>query len=329
MLIGAGVLGLVTIVGVLGFRHIGERDWLDSLYMVVITLSTVGFGEESSRPTGEKIWTICVIIVGISAVAYILGGFIQNMTEGEIQRALGLQRVTKEISRLENHTIVCGFGRMGRMVCDELAAHDQQFVIVETDSERHTEARNLGFLSCHGDATEEEILEGVGIGKAANLVSALTSDADNVYITLTARNLNQSLKIIARGEFPSTRKKLMQAGADRVVLPAAIGAQRIAAMIARPFTAEMLETVISDQDVGIEIDEFTIPAGSSLAGKTVQQAAIRSHYNLLVIAVRSKEAKMQVNPNESTTLGEGDTIILLGEREAVDRFRIENPLLGE
>lgn len=327
MLIGAAVLALVMIVGVIGFYYLGEdRDLLDAIYMVVITLSTVGFGERSELSPIEKAWTILVIAIGISTFAYILGGFLQKMTEGEIQRALGLQRITKEIARLQDHTIVCGFGRMGRMVCNELAAHSEQMVVIDNDAERLAEAKSMGYLGCNGDASEEEILQGVGIAKAKNLVSALSSDADNVYIALTARNLNSKLKIIARGEYPSTRKKLLQAGADRVVLPAAIGAKRIAAMIARPFTAEMLETVIGDQNVGIEIDEFTIPADSRLAGKTVQQAEIRSKYNLLVVAVRSKDGQMRVNPNENTSLGVGDTVILLGEKDEVDRFRAENPV---
>ncbi len=327
LVIGAIVMAVVMVVGIAGFWILGEdRDLLDATYMLVITLSTVGFGEKSGLKDPEKIWTIIVIVVGISVAAYILGGFLQKMTEGEIQRALGLQRTTKEIARLHGHTIVCGFGRMGRMVCDELSSHREQFVVIESNTDRYTEAKSLGYLCCHGDATEEEILEGVNVAKAKNLVSALSSDADNVYIALTARNLNDKLKIIARGEFPTAAKKLIQAGADRVVLPASIGAKRIAAMIARPFTAEMLETVIGDRNVGIEIDEFTIPPGNSLAGKTVQQAEIRSRYNLLVVAVRHKDGDMRVNPNENTSLGEGDTIILLGEKDEVDRFRVENPV---
>lgn len=222
---GAIVLVFVFVTGVIGYVVLGDRDWLDATYMMVITIATVGFGEHSDLEPGEKVWTIIVIVFGISAVAYVLGGFLRKMTEGEIQRALGLQRTSKEISRLQGHTIVCGFGRMGQILCEELHTLHQPFVIIERKPERITEAQNLGYLCSHGDATEEEVLLATNVSKAKNLVSALASDADNVYIALTARNLCPQLKIIARGEYPSTRKKLLQAGADRVVLPAAIGAR--------------------------------------------------------------------------------------------------------
>ena len=221
--IGSIIFGIVVGTAVLGYCLLG-RSPLDALYMVIITISSIGFTERSDLPPIEKGFTILVIVFGMTAAAYALGGFVQLMTEGEIARVLGLRRLTKEIERLSGHIIVCGFGRIGHFVAEELHRHQQEFVLVEHSAERVAEAENLGYLVLNGDAREEDVLEAVGVKRAKTLVTALNTDADNVFITLTSRELNPKLHIIARGELPSTRKKLLQAGADRVVLPAAIGA---------------------------------------------------------------------------------------------------------
>ncbi len=220
---GAILLAVILAASVCGYRLLG-RSWLDALYMVVITVATVGFGEHTDLPPAEQVLTIAVILFGISAWVYTVGGFLQWMTEGELEKALGARRMTSEIHHLQQHVIVCGFGRMGQMLAHDLRCAKQRFVIIENDPQRVILAESLEYLVYSGDATEEDVLTAVGIERAKTLVVALPNDAASVFITLTVRNLNRDLQIIARGEQPSTQKKLVQAGADRVVLPATIGA---------------------------------------------------------------------------------------------------------
>ncbi len=320
--IGSIIFGIVVATAVLGYCLLG-RDPLDALYMVVITISSIGFTERSDLPAVEKGFTILVIIFGMSAAAYALGGVVQLMAEGEIARVLGLRRLTKEIERLSGHIIVCGFGRIGHFVAEELHRHGQRFVLVEHSAERVAEAENLGYLVLNGDAREEDVLEAVGVRRAKTLVTALNTDADNVFITLTSRELNPSLHIIARGELPSTRKKLLQAGADRVVLPAAIGAQRIAAMIIRPSTVELLELVTGRGVMDVALDELPIGQGSPIIDQTVQTIEARKRFSLLVVAVKRASGDMSFNPDEKLRFAVGDTIILMGRVEDIERFRGE------
>lgn len=190
--IGAIVLGIVFATAVVGYR-ISGRDWLDAVYMVVITISTVGYGEASTLPPGQQILTICVIVFGISAAVFTLGGFIQMMMEGEIDRALSLGRTTRAIERLQRHVVLCGFGRIGQILANELKSKNQSFVVIDNNPEAVGEAQNAGCLVLLGDATEEEVLVSAGVQRAQSLVTALPNDAANVFITLTSRNLNREL----------------------------------------------------------------------------------------------------------------------------------------
>ena len=321
--LGGVVLATVLVVAVAGYRFIGQRDWLDSLYMVVITISSVGFGEKSDLSASEKMFTVAVIVVGMSAAGYTLGGLLQLMTEGEITRTLGLRRMTNEIERLKDHVIICGFGRMGQILAEELQRQRQPLVIVDHTPEAVTEAQSQGYLAYNGDATEEETLQAVRIEDAKTLVTVLPSDAANVFIALTSRGLKQQLQIIARGELPSTRKKLVQAGADRVVLPAAIGAQRMAAMITRPSMVELMELVTASSVVDVAMDELRIPHTSTLINRTVQQIEARRRHGLLVVAVKRSTGDMLFSPDENYSFQADDTVIVMGRPEDIDRFRGE------
>jgi voltage-gated potassium channel len=317
---GAIVLLAVFFVAVIGYRIAG-RGWLDAIYMVVITVSTVGYGETSSLSPVQKVLTMGVILVGISAAVFSLGGFIQMMMEGEIDRALSLGRTARAIERLDGHVVLCGFGRIGRILAKELAAKGQSFVIVDHATEAATEAQNLGYLVRMGDATEEEVLRSVRVERAKTLVTALPSDAANVFITLTSRDLNRSLQIIARGELPSTEKKLLQAGANRVVLPAAIGAMRMAAIITRPSAIELLELVAGRSVLDVEVDEIAVAARSPLVGRTIGDSQARRLGGLLIVAVKQKAGAMVFNPGAEVVFQPDDTLIVMGRVEDIDRFR--------
>ena len=320
--IGLATLGSVFVVAVLGYWLAGW-SLLDSVYMVVTTMSTVGYREMGPMTPALKWFTIVVIVVGVSTAFYILGGLIQMMAEGEINRALGLRRVTKEIGRRSGHIVICGFGRMGEALAAELQHRKQSLVIIEKQPQQVNEAIALGYLAMCDDATQEAALVTAGVKQAKTLVTTLPSDADNVFITLTARDLNPGLQIIARGEFRSTEKKLLQAGADRVVLPATAGALRMAAMITRPSTIELIELVAGRNVAEVMIDELTVPPDSPLAGRSVREAQPRSRYGLLVVAIRQANNNLLFNPGADAVFQGGGGVIVMGSLEDIERFRKE------
>lgn len=320
---GAVVLGTVIVTAVLGYRLAGW-SWLDSVYMVALTVSTVGYREAGPMTPGLMVFTIGVIVCGMTAATYTLGGLVQMVTEGEIDRMLGTRRTSREIERLSNHTVVCGFGRIGQMLSAQLRRHEVTLVIIEQDPKHLAEAHAQGLLTVAGDATEEDVLQAAGVERARNLVTGLPNDAANVFITLTARTLNRDLHIIARGELPSTEKKLLQAGANRVVLPAAIGAVRIANILTRPSAVELLELVAGQSRIDVEIDEIVVPPGSPLAGKSVAQTEAKRTHGLLVVAVKRGTGEMIFNPDSEFVLRAGDTLIFMAKVEDISRFRKEH-----
>ena len=322
--IGLTILGIIFVVAVLGYWVAGW-NLIDSLYMVAMILSTVGLGEVHQLNPALKVFTTLLIVVGVSAVFYIVGGMIQMMAEGEIDRALGMRRVSREIERLSGHIVICGFGRMGEILARELRRLNVPLVILENDPERIAAAGSLNYPALNDDATEEEALRHAGVGRAKTLVTTLPRDADNVFITLTARNLNPDLMIIARGEFPTTEKKLIQAGADRVVLPAATGALRMAAMITRPSAVmELIEVVAGRQVGGVEVDEIIIPDGNPLVGVSVRNSQTRSRHGLLIVAVRQPDGKLIFNPDPDTIFEGRGSAIVMGCADDIDRFRVEH-----
>ena len=318
--VGLITLAIIFILAVFGY-HMTGRDLLDSTYMVVITLSGVGYGEDSHMVAAEKIFTILVIVFGLTTGFYIIGGFVQMMAEGEINRAMGVRRVSREIERLSGHVVVCGFGRVGCTLADQLEKRNCPFVVMDNDPEQIAEASARGYLALTDNATEEEALILAGVQRAKTTVIALPSDADNVFITLTARNLNPDLQIIARAGSPSTEKKLLQAGADRVVLPAAAGAMRMATMITRPSTIELIELAAGRHAAEVEIDELTIPSSSPLVGATVRDSQTRAIHGLLIVAVRHVGGDLLFNPDADTEFLANDTVIIMGRMNDIERFR--------
>jgi len=322
--VGLATLAVVFVAAVCGY-WLGGWDPLESIYMVVTTLSMVGYrddiGGQMTPPL--QVFTIVVIVFGISTALYILGGIFQMMTEGEINRALGLRRVTREIKRLSGHVIICGFGRVGETLAGELRRRKQSIVVLDRDADRIAEAASLDYLALNDDATEEQALVNAEVRRAKTLVTTLPSDAENVFITLTARNLNPDLQIIARGESRSTEKKLVQAGADRVVLPSAAGAMRMAAMVTRPSSIELIELAAGHHTAEVEIDELTIPGESPLVGCTVLDSQTRRRHGLLIVAVRKADGRLTFNPDADTVFQGGDTVIAMGRPDDIERFRQE------
>ncbi len=323
--IGLLILAGLFVAGVAGYWLWG---WtlIESVYMVALVFSTVGLEEVHQLTQGQMVFTTVLIVLGVSAAVYVTGGFLQMVAEGEINRRLGMRRMTREIERLRSHVVVCGFGRMGETLAAELHGGRIPFVVIERDPERIAEASAQGYLAVNDDATQEEALLGVGVMHAKTLVTTLPSDADSVFITLTAHNLNPAMRIIARGELRSTEKKLIQAGADQVVLPATTAAQRMATMIRRPSAVELIEVVAGRQLTEIELDELLITKASPLDGVTVRQSEPRTRHGLMIIAVRHANGRLEFNPGGNTVFQTGSTVVVMGRREDIDRFRADYDL---
>ena len=322
---GIAVLAITVVVAVMGYLAAG---WtlLDAIYMVVITIFGVGYGEvQPLESTGLKVFTILVIIAGVLSAAYIVSGIVQLITEGEIRRALNLKRMTREIEHLENHVIICGYGRIGQMVARQLKQLHQSFVVIDTSAERIALARDRGFLMYQGNATDEAVLHEVGIARARALATVLPDDATNVFITLTARELNPKLMIVARGEIPSTEKKLRLAGADQVVLPATISANRMAHLIANPTAVDFLAQTggragMNELLAELDVQLTELQMDSSMVGGTISDLEVRGQGTFIIVALRRHDGEVMIHPSRDTYLATGDVLIVMGHQGDMPSF---------
>jgi voltage-gated potassium channel len=320
--LGAIVLVVTFVAAVVGYRLCGYA-WLDAVWMVAITVSSVGFGERSVLDAPAKLLTLGVIVFGMSAAFYTIGGLLQMLTEGELERALGHRRMTRDIRRLKDHIIICGFGRMGEILAAELERVQRPFVVIDNDPERILEAADRQYLCLSGDASEETTLREARVDHARAVVTGLPSDAANVFITLTSRNLNPQMQIVARAEHQSTEKKLRQAGADRVVMPAIVGARQMVRLLTRPSTADLIELVFETSFLDYELDEIAVTESSKMAGITVRETEAHRVHRLLVVGVKDKEDHMVLNPDAEYVFKPGDIVIMMGHTEDIARFRDE------
>jgi len=327
---GMGIFLITIILAVIGYMVISGASIIDAWFMVVVTIFSVGYEEVIPVVTPlEKIYTTLVIFLGCSSLLYIIGGFIQMATEGEIARALGEQRNTREIDKLRDHAIICGFGRMGQIIAQELALSKYPFVVVDCEKGSVKEAQDLGYLVVSGDATEEETLKLARIEHAKSLASVLPNDAMNVFITLSGRTLNKDLHIYARGEVHSTEAKLVQAGADHVVLPAAIGGLRLAHMIVRPSASHLLETIegsimINDdlEQLGVRLSEIHIEEGSEFVGKSLGELEIMGEGAFLIVAIYRADGSVVKKPTCDCACQAGDTVIVIGNSDRIPHFTL-------
>ncbi|TWT33070.1 potassium channel family protein [Blastopirellula retiformator] len=327
MVTGAVLFLMICVVAVVGYVSAGW-DLADSIYMVIITIFGVGYGEvQPVQSIPLRALTIMVIIAGYGAVIYTVGGFMQMVVDGELQKALKARRMTKEIEKLTGHTILCGVGRMGSILARELHAEGKLFVVIDSDEARLAAAEALGYLIVKGDATEEWVLEQAGIHRAALLTTVLSADATNVFVTVTAREMNPELTIIARGENPRTEKKLIGCGANKVVLPTAIGAKKLAQMIIRPSAENLLEQLTHRSDlneelgrIGLHFDELEVAPGSSLVNKPLGEIELRSNHGFLIVGIRHPDGSTILNPPPESRLIAGDIVIVLGHDDDIPQL---------
>jgi voltage-gated potassium channel len=317
-------------VAIIGYWSAGW-SLLDAIYMTTITIFGVGYGEV--RPMQDprlRVFTMFVIVAGCSSTAYVIGGFVQMLAEGQLNRVLGARRMTKGIAQLSNHTLLCGYGRVGQQLAKELLAANQTFVIIDTNLERLREAEALGCLVLVGDCTEEDVLILGGIDRARVVASVLSDDAANVFLTLTARDLNPTVQIIARAESPSTEKKLLRSGANRVVLPTAIGATKIANLISCPSAESMMDEagvrVLNEQleQIGLKIQEFPVGVNSSIEGTELSRIEASSKSGFVIVAVQRADGTLLRQPDGETVLAAGDVLMVLGHAGHLEQLKLSS-----
>ena len=303
----------VVLIGAVGYMFIeADRpvDFLDAVYMTAITVSTVGYKEVWPLSRSGQLWTIGVIAFGVATVSYSLTSLVALVVGGELRSQRERIKMEKGIQNLRDHVIICGFGRMARLTLKELIKRDVHVVVVEAERNKVADLREAGATYVIGDATEESTLLQAGLTRAKSLVVTLPSDADNVYVTLTAHTLCPRLEVVARADQPSAEVKLLRAGASRVVCPSVIGATKIANILTRPTVVDFVEVAVKGVD--LEMDEYVLAEDSALVGKTLRTSRLRRNTGAIVVGIKRAGGEALVNPDPDAVLECNDTLILVG-----------------
>ena len=306
------LLVLVMLIGTAGYHYIEHWPWFDGFYMVITTLTTIGYQEVHPLSHAGRVFNVFVIVSGVSLLLLGVGLLSQALLEFELQSFFGRRRMEREIGRLESHFIICGMGRVGRKVARELARQSVPLVIIDNSDAKRARFAHENWLAIAGDATLEETLRQAQIEKARGLIAATTTDATNLYIVLTARGLNPHLKIIARASEDAAEKHLLTAGADQVVSPYSFAGQRIAQSLLRPHVVSFLDTATTHLGMDLEIGEIHITSASAFAGKTLESSRIRQERGVIVLAIKRRDA-MRFNPAPDERIEPDDCLIAMGE----------------
>lgn len=306
------LLALVVAIGITGFHYIEGWSWFDGFYMVITTLTTIGYQEVHPLSHQGRIFNVFIILAGVSLVLLGVGALSQALLEFELHSFFGRRRMEREIEGLEGHYIICGLGRVGRSVARELARKPVPFIIIESSEAKRERYAAEGWLVIAGDATQEQALRDAKIEHAAGLIAATTTDATNLYIVLTARGMNPHLKIIARASEEAAEKHLLTAGADSVVSPYSFAGQRIAQSLLRPHVVSFLDTATTHLGMDLEIGEIQVGENSSFAGKTIESSRIRQERGVIILAIKRQEA-MRFNPAPDERIEPDDCLIAMGE----------------
>jgi voltage-gated potassium channel len=302
----------VIAVGTLGYRFIEAWNWADCFYMTIITVSTVGFGEIHPLSAGGRIFTAGLIIFGVGVIAYGIAGILETIFFKQMIFFTTKYRTQRIISKMKDHTIICGCGKMGAAVLDELQAEgEHNLVIIENDPAKVAALGENKLPIVTGDATLEHILKEAGIRHAKSLVATLDTDADNLFLVLTAREMNENLNIIARSETESNRKKFIQAGADKTVSPYVAGAQRVFNLLIPSGINDLAEALDSDSRVKFAVNRMDIESNDAFTGKTLAQSNLREVVGGLVVAIKQADGNMSFNPSSDTVMNSGDTLYVM------------------
>jgi voltage-gated potassium channel len=308
---------VLVIGGTAGYMVIeGENTtFLQSLYMTIITLTTVGYGEYPSPLSPEgRVFTMCLLLGGVFTLFWAAGEMIRTIVSGEVRGILERRRMERSLAELDGHLIVCGYGRMGQRICQEFSQQDIAFVVLDRNQHLLQGFELPHGIAVQGDAASDELLKRVGVERARALVTVLGSDADNLYITMSARLLNENLYIVARCEEEQTQQKLLRAGADRVVAPYAIGGSRVAQAVLRPTVLDFIDLATRSENFEIQMEETLVRPRSALEGATISSSLLHKNHGVFIVAIKKASGQMVYNPPGDTVFQAGDTLIALGHR---------------
>ncbi|MBI3649987.1 MAG: potassium channel protein [Acidobacteria bacterium] len=313
----SAILGLLAF-GTIGFKLILGLAWFECFYFTLITLTSVGFSEPHGMTEAGRYFTSLLIILGVGTIGYALTAAAQAVVQLELISTFGKRKMFRDINNLKGHYIVCGAGRIGAGIIREIAYRGEDFVVIEMDETIADKLLAQGYLVLMGDSTTDEVLRGAGIERARGLVCAVSSDPDNLYITLTARDINKDLYIVARANEESAIQRLLKAGANKVVSPSITGANQMAQMLLRPAVADFIELATMTEQLELEMEQVEIAAGSPFIKRPLQETGIRSSLNVIVIAIKRKNGEMIFNPSADTIIEEQDALVVIGSHENLE-----------
>jgi voltage-gated potassium channel len=309
------ILAAVIMIGILGYESMENWNLLDSTYMVITTLFTVGFQEVRPLSPSGKIFTMFIIVGGVGSAIYLAGQAMEIIVEGEMTGYRKRKRMDKKIRQMQQHYIICGFGRVGHQVAQVFENSHIPFVVIDSKKETLDELEHKNVPTIVGDATSDSILLEAGIKSAKGLIACSDSDVANVYVTLSARVLNPELSIVARAGLKDTEKKLLMAGANRVISPYFISGMRMAALAIRPVASDFLDLVTHGGQVDFSLYEMTVPDNSPLANKTVGEADIRGTSGALILAIRKSNGSFDLQPKPTSRIEKDDVLVVIGTQE--------------
>ncbi|MCP4580322.1 MAG: potassium channel protein [candidate division Zixibacteria bacterium] len=307
------LLPVILIGGTVGYWRVEEWNLLDSIYMTIITLATIGYHEVHPLTDGGKLFTIMFVIFGVApAWGFLVSVLFKSMLEGQLGKLLGSKKMEKRLKKLKNHYIVCGFGRVGKTVCGELKNNKVPFVVIEQMAELIIDMEKAGYAYIQGSCADDENLIDAGIEKAKGLINTIADEADAVYVTLSAKQLNPEMFIMARADSQSVHNKLLRAGATRVMSPHVYAGIHMALTTLRPNVVDFMTVASDGSSNGLKVEEIAVKEGSRLAGTSIKDSGIRSELGITVIGTKKKGVEMYYNPPPDFLINEGDTLILIG-----------------
>lgn len=312
----------LIILGIVGYMVIENWRFMDSLYMTIITLATVGYGEVREVSEKGRIFTILLILLGGGFFLYLISDIIKFLVEGRIRLVLGRYKLDNQIKKLKGHYIVCGYGRIGKLLTRYLIQKYIDVVVIERDNNRVDTMNEDGILYIMGEAANEKVLIRAGIERAMGIIAVVATDAENVFLVLLAKQLNPKIFVVARATQDLSKKTLLAAGADKVISPYDIGARRMAHAILRPTVIKFLEMAFADDTTDIQIEELLVKPGSKLVGVSLIDSGIRKDMDLIIIAIQNKENRMIFNPKADTKLEQGDIVVVMGCAKSLKQLEL-------